>query len=177
MALDWPQILALAPVFPYVEQLHLVRNNCNKICSMYTIPREHFRLLKFINLEGNNIESWDEVIEFRHLENLKRLTLNNNRIRNIYHKPGFNELYMISMEDNFIDNWQSFDALNEYSKLRNLRVLNNPIFKEELGGPRARECAIARVQFIRTFNGTPIEDSDRKDHEIGYLNEALKHCL
>ena len=144
---------------------------------MYPVPREQFRLLKFINLEGNNIESWDEVIEFRHLENLKRLTLNNNRIRNVYHKPGFNELYMISMEDNFIDNWQSFDALNEYSKLRNLRVLNNPIFKEELGGPRARECAIARVQFIRTFNGTPIEDSDRKDHEIGYLNEALKHCL
>ena len=35
MALDWPQILALAPVLCYVEQLHLVRNNCNKICSMY----------------------------------------------------------------------------------------------------------------------------------------------
>ena len=144
---------------------------------MYPVPKEHFKLLKFINLEGNNIESWDEVIEFRHLKNLKRLTLNNNRIRNVYHKPGFNELYMISMEDNLIDNWQSFDALNEYTKLRNLRVLNNPIFKEELGGPRARECAIARVQFIRTFNGTPIEDADRKDHEIGYLNEALKHCL
>jgi len=56
-------------------------------------------------------------------------------------------------------------------------VNNNPIFTEELGGPQARECAIARVQFVRTFNGTPIEDGDRKDHEISYLNESLRECL
>ena len=134
-------------------------------------------MLKFINLEGNHIESWDEVIEFRHLQNLKRLTLNKNKIKNIYYKPGFNELYMLSMEENLIDNWQSFDALNEFPCIKNLRMLNNPIFAEELGGPRARECAIARVQFVRTFNGTPIEDMDRKDHEVGYLNEALRSCL
>ena len=109
------------------------------------MPKGHFRLLKFINLEGNGIESWDEVIEFRVLENLKRLTLNKNRIRNVYYKPGFRNLYMISMEDNLVDNWESFDALNEFGALRNLRVLNNPIFTEELGGPRARECAVARV--------------------------------
>jgi hypothetical protein len=30
---------------------------------------------------------------------------------------------------------------------------------------------------VRTFNGTPIEDLDRKDHEIGYINQALKLCL
>lgn len=80
MSLDWEQILALAPALCYVEQLHLVRNNCSKICSLYEVPREHFKILKFINLEGNNIASWDEVIEFRHLKNLKRLTLNKNRI-------------------------------------------------------------------------------------------------
>lgn len=84
---------------------------------------------------------------------------------------------MISMEDNLIDNWQSIDALNDYSQLRNLRLANNPIFTEETGGPRARECAIARVKYIRTFNGTPIEDLHRKDHEISYLNTALLECL
>ena len=114
MALDWSQILALAPIICYVEQLHLVRNNCNKICSMYQVPREHFKLLKFLNLEGNNIESWDEINEFRVLPNLKRLTLNKNRISKINYKPGWKDLYMISIEDNLIDNWQSFDALNEF---------------------------------------------------------------
>ena len=114
MALDWSQILALAPILCYVEQLHLVRNNCNKICSMYQVPREHFKLLKFLNLEGNNIESWDEINEFRVLPNLKRLTLNKNRISKINYKPGWKDLYMIAIEDNLIDNWQSFDALNEF---------------------------------------------------------------
>lgn len=33
MGLDWSQIDILAPTFVYVEQLHLVRNKCNKICS------------------------------------------------------------------------------------------------------------------------------------------------
>jgi len=35
MALDWSQIDALAPTMIYIEQLHLVRNQCNKICSEY----------------------------------------------------------------------------------------------------------------------------------------------
>ena len=52
---------------------------------------------------------------------------------------------MLSMEDNLIDNWHSFDQLNEFYALKNMRMLGNPIFNEELGGPQARECAIARV--------------------------------
>ena len=85
------------------------------------------------------------MVEFRVLPNLKRITLNKNRIREIYYKPGFRELYMLSMEDNLIDNWHSFDQLNEFYALKNMRMLGNPIFNEELGGPQARECAIARV--------------------------------
>lgn len=81
------------------------------------------------------------------------------------------------MEENLIDNWASFDALNEFPYINNLRVNGNPIFNEEIGGPRARECAIARVQHVRTFNGTPIEDYGRKDHEVSYCNEALRECL
>lgn len=46
-----------------------------------------------------------------------------------------------------------------------------------MGGPRAREVAIARIQFIRTFNGAPIEDVDRKDNETVYLNDSLRQCL
>ena len=81
---------------------------------------------------------------------------------------------MLSLEDNLIDNWKSFDQLDEFPGLHNLRVLNNPIFTEELGGQRARENAISRVQHVRTFNGTPIEDAERKDNEVSYLNDALR---
>lgn len=80
MALDWSQIDALAPCFPYVEALHLVRCQSSHICSKYQISKEYFRNLKFLNLEQNNIESWDEIVGFRTLPILKRLTVSKNRI-------------------------------------------------------------------------------------------------
>ena len=96
-------------------------------------------------MEENGITSWDEVVEFRTLPNLKRMTLNKNQIKSVYYKPGFNQLYMLSMEDNLIDNWSFFDAMNEFPLVINLRVQGNSILTEEVGGPRARECAIARA--------------------------------
>jgi hypothetical protein len=68
--------------------------------------------LKFINVEQNGIESWDELIGFRNLPVLKRITVSKNKIKEIYHKPGFYDLYMLTMEDNLISEWNSFYALN-----------------------------------------------------------------
>lgn len=177
MALDWQQIDVLAQVFVYVEQLHLVRNNCSVIFSQFQLPREHFKNMKFINLEANAITSWGEVCDFRHLPNLKRLTLNKNPIRRVVYKPGWQELQMLSMEDCLLDDWHSFDQLNEFAVLKQLRVNNNPIMQKELGGERAREIAIARVQFVYVFNGSTLQDSDRRDYEIYYMNDAFRQFL
>jgi hypothetical protein len=86
MGLDWSQIDILAPAFCYIEHLHLVRNKCSTIFSQYKLPKEHFKLLKFINLEENGIKEWAEVDDFRRLPNLKRLTLNKNPLANITYK-------------------------------------------------------------------------------------------
>jgi len=51
MSLDWGQIDILAPTLVYVEQLHLVRCNCTHISSKYPISKDHFKNLKFLNLE------------------------------------------------------------------------------------------------------------------------------
>merc|ERR1712151_393622 len=112
--MGWEQIDALAPVMTSCEQLHLVSNKCSKIFSIYKAPKEHFNKLAMINLEDNNIESWDEVIEFRHLENLQKLILSRNKIPNIYHKDGFKQLFMLSIDKNSIDNWSSIDVLNQF---------------------------------------------------------------
>jgi Leucine-rich repeat (LRR) protein len=83
--------------------------------------------LKFLNLEQNGLESWDEVVGFRQLPVLKRLTLSKNRIPHIYHKPGFNELYMLTIEDNLISKWESIDQLNAFKKISVLRCGGNPV--------------------------------------------------
>lgn len=138
MSLDWGQIDILAPTFVYIEQLHLVRNNCNKICTQYEINEEHFQNLKFLNVEQNEIESWDELIGFRVLPWLRRLTFSKNKIKEIYYKHGFPEVYMVAMEDNLFSDWKAFDALNQFKQVKVLRSHGNPIF-ETLGTDLGRQ--------------------------------------
>ena len=84
---------------------------------------------------------------------------------------------MLSMEDCAIDNWQAFDQLNEFPAVKNLRVMGNPIMEKALGSERAREIAIARVQFVWTFNGSTLEESHRRDYEIYYMKDAYRQFL
>ena len=70
MSLDWSQIHILSPTLVYVEKLFLVRNNCSKICTEFKINKDNFKHLRYLNLEQNNIESWDEVEGFRVLNEL-----------------------------------------------------------------------------------------------------------
>jgi Leucine-rich repeat (LRR) protein len=119
----------LAPTLVYVEQLHLVRCHCKKISTQFTISKEYFKNLKFLNLEQNGIESWDELVGFRTLPVLKRLTISKNKIREIYYKPGFFDLYMITMEDNLINSWKTFDELNKFKNITHIRCSGNPILE------------------------------------------------
>ena len=86
--------------------------------------------MKFINVEQNGIESWDELIGFRNLPVLKRITVSKNKIKEIYHKPGFYDVYMLTMEDNLISDWSSFDALNQFKQLSVLRCGGNPVLEK-----------------------------------------------
>lgn len=129
----------------YIENLHLCKNQCSHIFTQYKLQKEHFKLLKFVNLEENGIDNWDEVDEFRRLPNLKRLTLNKNHIQKIVYRQGWPQLYVLSIEDNAIDNFQAFDQLNEFPMIKNIRANGNPIMTTN---DHAREIIIARTQFL-----------------------------
>lgn len=175
MALDWSQIDALAPTMVYIEELHLVRCQANKICSQYDISKEHFKNLRFLNLEQNGIESWDEVVGFRNLPGLRRLTVSKNKIREVYCKPGFNWLYMITIEDNLINSWKSFDEINNFKGITHFRCHGNPVY--ESAGQLARQTTTARIQFLRNLNGSAIEEGERKDAEIIYMRKAYEDYI
>ena len=175
MSLDWSQIDVLAPALVYVEQLHLVRCQCNKICSEYAISKDYFKNLKFINLEQNGIESWDELVGFRTLPVLKRLTVSKNKLKDIYYKPGFNDLYMISIEDNLISDWHAIDALNEFKQIKVLRCGGNPVLEKH--GLISRNLLVARVQFLNNLNGSEVDTGERKNAEIFYLKKCYEDYI
>tara|TARA_B110000285_G_C15084804_1_gene595552 strand:+ start:496 stop:1077 length:582 start_codon:yes stop_codon:yes gene_type:complete len=116
MSLDWSQIDILSPAFVYVEELFLVRNNCNVISSKYKIDPNTWKNLRMLNLEQNGITDWEELAEFRVLKDFNRLIINKNLIKTITQKSGFNSLEYISIEDNLIADWKSFDQLNEFGQ-------------------------------------------------------------
>ena len=61
MELDWGQIDILNPLFPFIEELHLPKNRCKEITSKYEISSKAWKNLKYLNLEENGIEDWEEI--------------------------------------------------------------------------------------------------------------------
>lgn len=114
-----------------------------------------------VNLEDNNIASWDEVAEFHQLPNLEKLILSRNKITAINFQPGFPALFMLSIDKNAIDNWASINALNLYPQIKQVRVQGNPIFSEEMSGKWARELGIGRCEHVSKWNGGLIETNER----------------
>lgn len=115
------------------------------------------------------------MIGFRTLVNLKRITVSKNSIKEIYYKPGFNDLYMITIEDNLISSWKSFDAMNQFKRITHLRCHGNPIY--DTAGVFSRHQTIARLQFLRNLNGSSIEEGERKDAEIVYMKKAYEDYI
>ena len=83
----------------------------------------------------------------------------------------------MSIEDNLISTWESFSAIDEYKTIKDLRILRNPILEEGIGGQRARDIGIARCQFLNRFNGTWLDEGERKDCEIFYMKISFKEFL
>lgn len=61
MRLDWSQIDSLTPICPFIEELHLAKNDCKEVSSKYEIDPKAWKNLKYLNLEENGIENWDEI--------------------------------------------------------------------------------------------------------------------
>jgi len=76
---------------------------------LYTINKNTWKNLRYLNLEENGIESWDELKNFRELNDLRQLVINKNFIKEIKLVSGFRGLKMLSFEENLINDWYSFD--------------------------------------------------------------------
>jgi hypothetical protein len=79
---------------------------------LHTINKSTWKNLRYLNLEENGIETWDELKNFRELNDLRQLVINKNFIKEITLVSGFRGLKMLSFEENLINDWHTFDQLN-----------------------------------------------------------------
>lgn len=109
MKLSWNDVLQLSQIFPSMEEFRIQYNLITHI----DIPNEHyFQSLKVFDLEGNNIQNWEEINKLGIVKNLEQLIVSNIGIKNIQFPPCeleeklniFTNLKQLVISDNFIDN-------------------------------------------------------------------------
>ncbi|CAG8480640.1 10838_t:CDS:10 [Acaulospora morrowiae] len=167
--ITWDQIELLEPCLPNIENLQLGFNDI-KLRTVDDGDKENqtikkisgFAKLKIINLESNDIRTWDEVARFSDLPRSKA-----------YQFEGFPKLRYINMNENKIDNWKSVDELNKFPSLQELRIKKNPF----LEGEKLDETSLSivgRIKRLKMLNGSTISPENRTDAERFYLKLCIK---
>lgn len=171
---SWPQIVTIAGDLPSLEVLQ-VHNN--KITQIDNINKNKFLKLKKLDLDGNNISSWEYVNNLGELPCLENLHLNGNKINKIVvSECSFKWLRSLQLTNNELDDWRSVGELDKLT-IRELRFRNNPV-NEETRDSTGRQLIIARIASLAVLNGSSIDaDVERKYAEFDYIKKYGEEYL
>ncbi|KAH6775182.1 tubulin folding cofactor E / Pfifferling [Perilla frutescens var. hirtella] len=187
----WDQMEVLKDSLPHLEELHLIGNKLREITPVSSAVVQGFDTLRLLNLDGNCISAWDEIIKLSQLHSLEQLFLNNNNLNHIwypdcgkldepYNECGsqersirpFKSLRSLSLGGNNIEDLESIDALNFFPNLMDIRLSGNPVADiGKVGVPRF--VFIARIAKVEMLNGSEVGPRERKDSEIRYVRLVM----
>ncbi|KAL2916129.1 hypothetical protein HK105_204220 [Polyrhizophydium stewartii] len=182
--LTWDSVARIEPWLPNLEELHIGLNRISRIGSASSSDGSTlvcgFLNLQVLNLEGNCIDSWDEVLNLRRLPKLRSLNLPENKIAAITQLPKdtsedaspFQHLTTLNLSTNLISEWVSVHALNSFPSLQDLRIKRNPVIDEN--DKNAFWIIIARVARVTMVSGSQLSARDRLNAELFYLNDCAQ---
>ncbi|GAA0149380.1 chaperone [Lithospermum erythrorhizon] len=189
--ITWKQVEVLKDYLPDIEELHLMGNNLTEITPTSSSTVQGFDSLRFLNLEDNNISSWDEIVKLSQLKCLTKLFLNKNSLDSIWYphdkalpEPGnsqdllekrcvpFENLSCLLLGGNEIEDLSSTEALNSFPNLIETRLSENPLSDPGRGGV-PRYVLIACLAKVKILNSSEISARERKDSEIRYVRLAM----
>lgn len=145
-----------------------------------------FDTLRLLNLEDNNIDSWDEIVKLSYLRSLEQLHLNKNMIKHVMYPSNlpspvpsdgtavlpFEKLQVLLLGSNEIDDFPSVDSLNLFPSLTDVRISDNPIADPSKGGA-PRFVLVARLGKVKILNGSEVSARERREAEIRYVRLVL----
>ncbi|XP_013145467.1 PREDICTED: tubulin-specific chaperone E [Papilio polytes] len=169
---EWSDILVLSHLWPKVNEIIAAYNRIKKITS----PDITLRTLTILRLDGNPIDSWNEVNNLGRLKNLKVLSLNDCKISEIRfnNDPGngkvdiFDNLEVLFLNRNQINDWRSISELDKLRNLKKLYFLKNPIQNSE-DYDTTSQLVIAKIGTLQELNGSIITRELRRGAEYDYL--------
>ena len=162
----WEDVELLAGDLPQLSILQLHRNRANDI----KVTNGKFLKLKDLDLNSNQITSWDVINNLDKISTLETLRLNENKISTINLPPGaFPNLKSLQMSDNLIYDWAQVSQLDSLP-LTELRFRNNPVLEKEKPDV-CRQIIIAHLKTITVLNGSTISGEERNWAEIDYYKK------
>ena len=172
MRLTWKSLNKVIELFLNVEDLILCYNKFSDFENL-SFEGSDFKNLKFLNLEGNNLNTFDGVRKFSTAPNIEKLTLSQNKLKELGKFSGFEQLNNIAIEDNEIEDFYIFSQMNCFPKLETIRITKNPIYSKSKP-LHIRQRAIAEIKNLKYINGSELKKYERKDCEIYYLRSTFQ---
>ncbi|XP_046852959.1 LOW QUALITY PROTEIN: tubulin-specific chaperone E-like [Xenia sp. Carnegie-2017] len=175
MQLNWNQALALSCTFRGLQELHASFNNISNIndCDAGTLCTSLIKL----NLEGNNLHSWNDVFSLDAFLSLEFLIVNGNPLGDFVF-PGdplksidiFVKLQTFGLVSVGISKWRSVNQLNRLKVLQKLFLKSNPLF-DHLNQYDARQEIISRIANCQVLNSSDVTKKERKCAERVYIKK------
>ncbi|CAL8111818.1 unnamed protein product [Orchesella dallaii] len=172
---DWRSFLKLSVLWPKVSNLQ-VPFNC---ISTIVPPTVTLMNITSLDLEGNKIICWNEILKFTVLERLEYLNLCGNKLKAIRFPAEtdqvdtltssfFPNLKKLNLTENSIDDWISVSEFNKLKQLEELRIDLNPFMNKDTRANN-RQMIIARIGRLKKLEGVDIHRQERRDSEIDYV--------
>lgn len=167
---NWHEVLKIAKLWPNIEFLSL-QDNALACIDKFTCKEKVFAKLEKLDLQGNKLENFDNIVNLGHLKHLRELLLGNNRLTDVK-MPDCNykekldifvALEKLNLRDNFIK-----DDVTCFNELDKLLSLVNLSYSSISGGSYEDIAykAIAMITDLKFMNKRRIEDADRRNAEI-----------
>jgi len=162
----WPEVLHLTQSMPNLAVLQL---HGNSLSNLGLLPAGALAVLEELDLDDNDLSSWDEVQNLGRLPRLTHLRLNSNQLTELTPLEGsFSSLRSLQVSSNVISTYSALGCLDRLN-LTELRMRNNPINRMEKDEETVRQLVVARISSIQYLNGSVVTTEERKWSEIDYL--------
>lgn len=165
---QWSNVMHIARLWPNIEQLSIAENSISFLQQPDTA--QIFRNLKFLDLKGNPLNYFSEVIKLGNIKTLQTLYCIATHIETIQlpncawneHLEMFPNLEELNLNDNHLTNQALI--FNELDKLPSLTNLSITI-TDSVGYEEAFICAIGHIGKLMYLNKKAISANERRGAE------------
>jgi len=172
MRYSWGDIVQVLHFFPSLKTLHA----CFNVITVIDSSSVNFNNVTLLNLEGNSLRDWKNVLALDFIPKLDTLILNNTDLDSVIFPDGtvtrptryLSRVQSLSLDNNGIDSWSSINQLNRLPSLISLRFASNPLVVQ-FGKASTHHIIIAKIGNLKHCNGTAVLASERKGAELDYL--------